>query len=110
LVRYVGVGEHTLMAAALGTGAGTLVAMVAIGYTVHARFGAFIPTLTALRSIVAGVVAFCVSRALLGSSAWRTLLALAAGALAYACMLLIMRELTREDLAQVTRLARRKRS
>jgi len=109
LVRYVGVGEHTLMAAALGTSAGTFVAMIAIGYTVHARFGAFIPATTVLRVLIAAVVAFCVSRALLGSSALRTLLALAGGAAAYASTLFILRELTRDDLAVVARLTQRKR-
>jgi len=109
-VRYVGVGEYTLGAAALGTGSGTLVALCAMGYAVYHRFGAFIPVLTVLRATLAGAVAFAVSRQLTDTSVIHTMIALTLGASIYALLLVLLRELTSQDLGSIRDLLRRKRA
>jgi len=110
-VRYVGVGDRTLIAAAFGTGAGTLVALAAMGYAVYARFGAFIPLATGLRACASGAVAFWAAHALMsgGSGFVRTVSSLSAGAVTYALALVLLGELTRTDYDAVTGLVRKKR-
>ncbi|MET0385122.1 MAG: oligosaccharide flippase family protein [Polyangiales bacterium] len=111
LVHYVGVGEHTLTAAALGTGAGILVALIALGRAVQLRFGAFIPVASVLRALAAGTVAVVLAQlssqlvhlpAKLG-----TLVSLTFGFVGYAATLALLRELGPTDYAAIKRLVRR---
>jgi stage V sporulation protein B len=108
-VRLVGVGEHTLLAAALGTGFGTLVAIGSMGTAVYKRFHSFIAPSTLLRAMVAAIVAFAIARALDSDNRPLVLVALALGALGYGIALWLLRELTATDLAPLTRVLRRKR-
>jgi stage V sporulation protein B len=108
-VRLVGVGEYTLVAAALGTGLGMLVAVLAMGTAVYKRFGAFIAPSTALRTAAASLAGFAVSRALVSDNRLMSLVALALGALSYLTVLWLLRELTAADLAPLARLTKRAR-
>lgn len=108
-VQYVGVGENTLLAAALGTTSGTLVALVLMGYAVYARFGAFIAPLSLLRALVAAGVAYLAAHALASGGKLQTLLAAAVGFAAFAISLIALRELTRADLDSVLDMLRKKR-
>jgi stage V sporulation protein B len=109
LVRYVGVGEHTLFAAASGTALGSVVAMLAMGLAVHRRFGAFLSAATTGRTLLAGAIAFAVAAALPSQQRWQALGALGAGVSSYALALYGMREVTRADLAVVLGMLRRRR-
>ena len=109
-VKYAGVGEHTLLAAALGTGCGTLVALALMGYAVYARFGGFIAPLSLARALVAGAAAYLVAHALASSGGkLHTLIAAALGAASFVVTLIVLRELTRADLDAVSGMVRRKR-
>jgi stage V sporulation protein B len=110
LVHRAGVGEHTLLAAALGTALGTVLSCAAMGTAVFARFKTFIPVATALRSLTAAAVGFGVSHLLVSNNRLLVLVALAAGASAYAITLAALRELGSADLQAVLRVLRRKRS
>jgi stage V sporulation protein B len=109
LVRFVGVGPHTLLAAASGTGLGTVLGLAVIGATMYRRFNTFIAPLTIARSAIAAVTAFAVSRALLTDSRLASIGALAAGAVAYGVALWLLRELTRVDFDAALGMLRRKR-
>jgi stage V sporulation protein B len=110
LVRYAGVGEHTLLAASSGTAIGIVLALLAMGGAVYARFGAFVAPLSVLRALLAAGVAFAVSGAIHTESKLLSLVALALGVVAYAVTLVLLRELTRTDLdAALGVLRRRKR-
>jgi stage V sporulation protein B len=108
-VRWAGVGEHTLVAAASGTTLGCVVALVAIGVAVYLRFGAFIAPLSAARMLVAAACGFGVARALVGQSKLAALLALVAGGVCYVVVLIVTRELGRAELEAVERVVRRRR-
>jgi stage V sporulation protein B len=105
-VRWAGVGDHTLVAAASGTTLGTVLALIAIGVAVYLRFGAFIAPLTAVRSLVAAACGFGVARALIGESKLAALIALVAGGLCYVAVLIATRELGRAELAAIERVVR----
>ena len=107
LVRWVGVGEHTLVAAACGTSAGTAFALAASGVSVFGRFGTFIPILSVLRALCAGALAYASAHFLPHESKLQTLVALAAGAAVYGAALVVTRELGRQDLQAVVTLVRR---
>ena len=109
LVRYIGVGEHTLLAAASGTALGTATALIAMGVAVYRRFGAFLAPSTALRALLAGAAAFAVAAALPHQTRVQGLLALAAGAISYLAALYLSREITRSDLETVLNMLRRRR-
>lgn len=106
LVRVVGLGEHTLLAAASGTSLGTAFALGAIGLVVFLRFRAFIPPLTAARALAAGAVAFWAARLVPAETKLTSLLALIAGAGGYAVTLVLTRELGRADWQAVERVLR----
>jgi stage V sporulation protein B len=108
-VRYVGVGQHTLLAAASGTALGTVVALLAMGSAVYRRFGAFIAPASVVRALAAGGAAFAVSHALPSDNRLLALAALGAGALTYAGVLCLVRELTGTDLNAALAVVRRKR-
>jgi stage V sporulation protein B len=110
LVRWAGVGERTLLAAASGTTLGTVLALVAIGIAVYARFGAFIAPLTAARSLISAACGFGVARALVGESKLSALIALIGGGVCYVVALIATRELGKRELAAVERVVRRRRN
>ena len=109
-VSYVGVGEHTLLAAALGTASGTLLAVVLMGYAVYSRFGGFIAPLSVLRALAAATASYFAAHALASGGKLQTLLAAAAGALTFLVSLIALRELTRTDLDAVLGMVRKKRA
>jgi O-antigen/teichoic acid export membrane protein len=110
LVRYAGVGEHTLLAAASGTAIGIVLALLAMGGAVYARFGAFIAPATVVRALLAAAAAFAIAGAIHTDSKLLSLGALALGALGYGLVLVLLRELTRADLdAGLAVVLRRKR-
>jgi stage V sporulation protein B len=108
-VKLAGVGEHTLLAASLGTALGTVVALGAIGYAVYARFKTFIAPLSVIRALLAALTAYLVAHALGQSGKLQTLLAGLLGAVSYVVVLLASRELTRTDLDAALSIARRRR-
>jgi stage V sporulation protein B len=108
-VRYAGVGEHTLFAAASGTALGTVVALLAMGTAVYRRFGGFVEPSTALRALIAASIAFAVAHWLPSDTRLLSLAALASGVLAYGLVLCLLRELTRTDLNVALGMLRRKR-
>lgn len=107
LVRAVGIGPNTAMAAALGTSIGTAFALLAVGATVYARFHAFLPLKSSLRVLVAAAVAWAVARALPSGTVVQALLALVGGGVAYLVALAVLRELSQTELAIVRRVLRR---
>lgn len=109
LVRWVGVGEHTLVAAAVGTSIGTTLALVAIAIAVHRRFGAFIPALCVVRVVLGAGVGFLVARFVPHDTAIGALSALISGGLAYLAALFALRELGRADLDAVLSVLGRRR-
>jgi O-antigen/teichoic acid export membrane protein len=109
LVRWVGVGEHTLLAAASGTALGTALALLAMGTAVYRRFGAFIAPSSALRALLAAALGFAVARVVPSDGKLLALGALSAGAIAYAVALIALRELTRADLDAVLAIVARRR-
>jgi stage V sporulation protein B len=108
-VRWVGVGDRTLLAAASGTTLGTVLALAAIAVAVYLRFRTFIPVLTTARSLAAAAVGFGVARVLVGQSKLSALLALTVGGLAYLLVLIATRELGRPELQAIERVVRRRR-
>jgi stage V sporulation protein B len=108
LVRYVGLGEHTLLAAAIGTSLGTTFALSAMAVAVYSRFRAFIPPLTVLRALAAAGCAFWAARLVPAGSKTMSIVALAAGASAYAIALIASRELGKPELQALLRVVRRR--
>jgi stage V sporulation protein B len=108
-VHYVGVGDKTLLAAALGTSSGIAVALVAVVYAVYARFKTFIAPLSVARALLAATIAYLVANSIGQTGKLQTLLAGILAAISYITVLLITRELTREDLTAVLTIARRRR-
>jgi stage V sporulation protein B len=107
LVRSVGVGPRTAVAAALGTSIGTVFALVAVGMAVYARFNAFLPLKSSLRVLGAAAVAWSVSRVMPSGSVVQALLALIAGGVAYIVVLAVLREISQTELAIVRRVLRK---
>jgi hypothetical protein len=107
-VRAVGVGDETLIAAASGTSTGTAFALLAIGAAVRLRFGAFIPPLSALRTLAAAAVGWLVAGQVPSDSAVSALLALIAGGLAYLAALVVVGELGRKELDSILTVVRRR--
>lgn len=109
-VHFVGIGEHTLTAAASATSIASVTALVAVAYSVHARFGAFLARTTAARVLVAAAVGFALARVVPSTSALGALGALCAGGVAYLVTLFAVRELGPADVAYLRGvLARRSR-
>lgn len=106
-VRQVGLGDSTLLAAACGTSAGAVFALIAMGTAVKLRFGAFIAPLTLLRVLTAATAAFVVAHAVPGTSKITSVLALGAGGAAYVFTLFALRELGKRDLDAVLRIVKR---
>jgi stage V sporulation protein B len=108
-VHYVGVGERTLLAAALGTALGIGIALCAVAYAVYARFKTFIAPLSLARALLAASAAYFAAHSFNPSSKLQTMIAGIAGALSYVIVLLATRELTRADLDAALSIARRRR-
>jgi stage V sporulation protein B len=108
-VHYVGVGDKTLLAAALGTSLGIAVALSAMAYAVYARFKTFIAPLSVVRALGAALAAYFVAHTFGQTGKAQTLLAGFLGALSYVGVLVMTRELTRADLTALLSIARRRR-
>jgi len=106
-IRMAGVGPHTLLAVACGTTVGMVFALLAIGWAVQLRFGAFIAKLTLVRACVAAGAAWLAAHALPGHGAVHAALALMAGAMVFVLVLLATRELGAADLAALRRVTSR---
>ncbi len=106
LVR-AGLGELTLEAAATGTVIGMLVALSLSAWVIHRSFGVFIPVSTWARAALAAGAGYGVSAAIPDDSALKSLLALALGFLSALAVLVVTRELTRDDWRALRRIIRR---
>jgi stage V sporulation protein B len=110
-IQWAGLDEpRAVVATALGTFAGTGVALLAVGLIVWRGFGAFIPPITVLRGGIAGAVGFFVARFVPHGSAFGALIALAAGFFAFIIALAGVREIGGKELAALRTIVRRKRS
>jgi len=100
-VRFVGVGDSTLIAAATGTSVGTTLSLAAVGTVVYKRFGAFIELRCAVRVLLSAGVAFAAARFTPHDTALTALSALIVGGLAYLAALFALRELGKADVQAV---------
>ena len=107
LVRWVGIGDDTLTAAAGGTSLGAAFALLVMGTAVNKRFDAFIAPATAARVLTAAAAAFAAARYVPGSSKLSSVVALIAGAVAYVVALFAVRELGKKDLDAVLKIVKR---
>ncbi|MDD5309633.1 MAG: polysaccharide biosynthesis C-terminal domain-containing protein [Deltaproteobacteria bacterium] len=107
LVSAAGHGTDSLVAAASGSSAGWLVALVVCGVIVRRRFGAFMPLFTALRVAAAAGVALAVGRFLPVKGKVLTLAECAAVFVVYFVVLALLREFGRKDLDQLKHVMRR---
>ncbi len=104
LLARVGLGEHALEAVAAGTSLGMLVAMIAAAVAVRVRFGTFVPAATALRGALASVAGFAAARYGLPTGVpIAFLFAPALGFFAFVAVLLVTREIGRDELELVRR-------
>jgi stage V sporulation protein B len=99
-VRAVGIGEHTLSAAALATSLGSLVALVLISFALKRQLGVSLPRLTLLRCAIAAAVGFAVAQLIPQHHALLAPPALLAAGLAYLLALFLTGELRRDDLTR----------
>ena len=107
LLRRTGLSENSLLAVASGTTLGMVLALIATGVALKLRFGAFIAPLCALRVIGSGACAWWAAHLLPTHSALSSLIAVAAGGIAYLIALVLSRELGPNDLAMLTAIIRR---
>jgi stage V sporulation protein B len=107
LLMRVGLGPHTLAAAATGTSIGMLIAVVLSAGVLYWQFGAFIPLLTWIRAGAAAAAGFATAHALPHDSAVFAVGALAAGFLVVLAVLVATREISAEDWRALKRVARR---
>lgn len=108
-VEAAGVGEHTLLAAALGTSTGMGLALALVGTLLWRSYGAFLAPIVALRAGVAGVAGWMAAHFLPVSGKLGGLLALAVGFGVYVAVLLLTREIGATEKALILRIVRRKR-
>ena len=106
-VRWAGIGDRTLLAAAAATTTATVTAMSIMGTVVYRRFGAFIPIGSVVRVLVAAAVGFAVARVVPHDSRLLAMGALVAGGLAYLAALFSIRELGKADLDAVMSVVKR---
>lgn len=107
-VRSVGIGDHTIMAAAFATSLASLAALIAVGAIIHRSFGAFLPAGSTLRALLAGGGAWLVAHLLPHESALSALGACISGALAYGAILVVLREIGPSDVALIRRVLSRR--
>ena len=107
-IGMIGVeGTAALRGTAIGTSIGTTVALIAVAIAVYKSFGAFIPPLTILRGVLAGIVGFGVARLVPHGTRIMAIVALAAGFFAYGIALLLLREIGRTELGALKKILRR---
>jgi stage V sporulation protein B len=104
LQMRAGLGEQTLEAAASGTAIGMLVALVLSALVIHRSFGVFIPIATWLRAALASGAGYAAAAAVPDHSAMMAIVALAIGFLSAVAVLLVTREVTRDDLSELRRI------
>ncbi len=109
-VRTVGVGEHTLSAAAIATSLGPLLALVLTSFVLKREFGVRMPFATILRCLLAAAVGFLVARLIPQHHALLAPPALLAAALAYLAALTVSGELKRDDLGRALGAVRGKKA
>ena len=107
LVMRAGLGEESLRAAATGTSIGMAVALVLSAWVLRREFGVFIPLSTWLRAALAAAAGYGAAHATPHGSPALAIVALAAGFLAALGVLVLTRELDREDWRALRRIARR---
>ena len=108
-VMFAGATPNALVAAALGTTAGASSALIAVAVVVHQRFQAFLPVFSVIRALIAAAVAGFVASIVPEGSKLLALLALALGFGVYGIMLVLTREITRDEIAAVMNVLRRKK-
>lgn len=106
-MHAVGLEGDLPRATAIGTSIGSFVALVLVGLALRVGYGAFLPLASALRVLVAGLVAAAVAHVVPHETRWTAIAALAAGASAYVVVLVALRELGDAELALVRRVLRR---
>ena len=107
LVMRAGLGAQTLEAAATGTALGMAVALVLSAWAVHRTFGVFIPLATWIRAALSAGVGYAAAAAVPDHSPAMALVALALGFSSAAAVLLVTRELTKDDWHALHRIIRR---
>lgn len=108
LVRGQPYGPELLMRTAIASGCGLVVATALAALQVKRAAGAVVPLLTALRVPAALAVAIAFARVLPAPGKLMTLVYAPVIALVFVAVLVITRELGREDLAIIARVAGRK--
>lgn len=106
-VYATGLHEGALRSAAFGTSCGAVASLLLSGLSVYRRFGAFMPPLSALRTLLAAGVGYAVAGAMPSGTAIDALLALIAGGIAYLVALVVVREVGKQDLAVLTSLGKK---
>lgn len=109
-VRGTELGEALLLRTSLATSVGLVIATLGAGWLVRRRAGAVVAPKTALRVAAAVLVSVVVARLSPPLGAVATVIASAAVALVYVVLLIALRELTRTDLALVSRVFKRRRA
>jgi O-antigen/teichoic acid export membrane protein len=107
LLMRAGLGEQTLEAAASGTAIGMVVALLLSGWVIRRSFGVFIPGLTWVRAALAAVAGYTAAAAVPQDSVLMAIVALAVGFLSTVAILVVGRELTRDDWHALRRIVRR---
>lgn len=106
LIVRAGLGPNTMQATAFGTTIGMLVALVGAATAVYVRFGAFIRPTTLVRTALAAAAGFFAAHVMPHDSALLALAALAIGFLTALAVLVLTRELTRNDWDTLKQIAR----
>lgn len=107
LLMRVGIGEDTLRACALGTALGMTTALLIAAAVVYRRFHALLAPVTAIRSLVAGAVAYGVAAYVPHDTRLLSVVALVLGGAAFVGTLVASGELGRKDLADFRALLKR---
>lgn len=107
LVLRAGLGAQTLEAAATGTTAGMVVALLLSAAVIYAMFGVFIPIQTWLRAGLAAATGYTAAHWVPDDSALFAIVALAFGFVSALLVLIITRELTSDDWHALRRIVRR---
>jgi stage V sporulation protein B len=106
LVRAVGIGDRTLIAAATGTSLGTSFAFFAVAIVIYRRFGALIAPMNAVRIVVAAFVGFTTAYLIPHTNVFFALVALGVGGLTYLVTLAVTKELGADELVAIQRVLR----
>lgn len=110
LVRWVGIGDHTLTTAALATSLGPLLAVVLSAVVLKQLFTVSLPFLTLLRSALAAGAGFLAGRLVPQQHALLAPVAMAAAGIVYVALLALTGELKKSDFASVLAARRRKKA